>query len=69
MIFVKVDERFCKGCGLCVMVCSQGVLRINPEVGPQGLNTAGTVEGPVCKGCLRCTDMCPDAAIEIFRDE
>ncbi len=68
VIEVKIDERFCKGCGLCVAVCPADVLVIKETVNAYGVNAASPCDGSECKGCLRCTDICPDAAIEIYCD-
>jgi len=63
---VEVLSRFCKGCGLCVEVCPQEKLYINPRPDAQGVLKA-MVRGSVdCTGCLRCATICPDAAIEIY---
>jgi MinD superfamily P-loop ATPase len=34
----------------------------------RGTNPAEVVAGIVCSGCLNCTVICPDAAIEILPD-
>jgi len=68
VIRVRIDERFCKGCGLCVYFCPAGVLSIRETVNAYGINAASPGDGYECKGCLRCTDMCPEGAIEICRE-
>ena len=63
---VKVLRRYCKGCGLCVEVCSEGKFSVDPVPNKQGLQTAVVDERVRCTGCLKCTTICPDAAIEIL---
>ena len=64
---VVILRRYCKGCGLCVEVCSKGKLRIDPNPDQHGVQPVAVREEAVCTGCLKCTTICPDAAIEIYR--
>ncbi len=66
---VVILERFCKGCGLCVEVCEQEKLFINPKPDKQGIQRAVVRPEADCTGCLRCATICPDAAVEITRIE
>ena len=66
---VAVDAERCKGCELCVEVCRSGVLAMGSTLNARGTRFA-TVAGPAgCGGCLMCALICPDAAIEIEREE
>ena len=62
---VTILAQYCKGCGLCVEVCTQGKLSVNPQPNKQGIQTAAADDQVPCTGCLKCTLICPDAAIEI----
>ncbi|MFP4029039.1 MAG: ferredoxin family protein [Candidatus Brocadiia bacterium] len=64
---VKVLREYCKGCGLCVEVCPEGKLEIDPNPNDQGRQSAVVLEEVHCTGCSRCATICPDAAIEIYR--
>lgn len=66
---VKIMERYCKGCGLCVDVCNQNKIHMNSEPNKAGIHTATLDEGIDCTGCRQCATICPDAAIEIYRLE
>lgn len=66
-IEIRVLHRHCKGCGLCVEVCSERKIYINPRPDKHGVQRAALVEDIDCTGCLKCATICPDAAIEIFR--
>jgi len=68
MIRLVINEQFCKGCKLCVSVCRQGALYMRDDLNPLGFNPVAWDEKIPCKACLRCTDICPDAVIEIFED-
>ena len=65
MTSVRVIRRYCKGCGLCVAFCEQGVLSMSDKVGPKGFKNVEVTYPGECTGCGRCALMCPDAAIEI----
>jgi len=67
---IIVDQVRCKGCGLCVTVCPQGVLALEEEV----LNAKGyhpaALEVPEgkCTGCAVCAVIRPDVAITVYRE-
>jgi len=66
---VRINRDLCKGCGLCVMVCPKSLVRIcTNEVNKKGYHPA-RFEDPKneCIYCSQCAVMCPDVAIEIFR--
>jgi len=62
---VTVNERFCKGCRLCVEVCPQGKLAMSIEPDKRGIQVALVVPNAVCTACRQCVTVCPDAAITI----
>jgi len=66
---IIIDEKYCKGCGLCVVFCPKGALVMSHGLSKRGVNPATQVEGKQCSGCLNCAVMCPDAAIEIIATE
>jgi 2-oxoglutarate ferredoxin oxidoreductase subunit delta len=66
---VKVIEKYCKGCGLCVAVCPNGTIFIRDVVNDQGVNAAAVKKDYLCKACMKCVLVCPEACIEIRRTE
>jgi 2-oxoglutarate ferredoxin oxidoreductase subunit delta len=62
---VKIDEKLCKGCALCIAVCPNGSIFTKETVNEKGVNTAGLKKGYICKACMACVLICPDACIEI----
>lgn len=60
-----IDERYCKGCLICVEVCSPKALKASSEINAKGyiLPTENDMER--CKRCGLCELMCPDFAIAI----
>lgn len=66
---IEVDERYCKGCGLCVTVCPKDVIRMQADrLTPKGFHPAA-LDDPqgACTGCAICAVICPDAAITVYR--
>ncbi len=66
---VTVNEKYCKGCRLCVAFCPKGALVMSKRLGARGLSPAEVADDSVCTGCMSCAVVCPDAAIEIIIEE
>lgn len=65
---ISVDQRFCKGCGLCVDACPQQIMVLNmQEISPKGYHPAYCSNPEACTSCLSCAQMCPDVAITVER--
>ena len=63
---VKVRRDYCKGCGLCVEYCKKEVLQVSAKLNRMGYNPAEAANPEACIGCLVCTQVCPDLAIEVY---
>ena len=65
---IVVNDRYCKGCELCVEACPQDVIGIDIErLTPKGYHPAYLLTGG-CTGCAICALVCPEAAITVYRD-
>ncbi|NTW28093.1 MAG: 4Fe-4S binding protein [Coriobacteriia bacterium] len=65
---IIVDERYCKGCGLCVDVCPRHIIALDPEkMTDKGYRPAMLTDESQCTGCATCALMCPDVAITVER--
>ncbi|MCL1890938.1 MAG: 4Fe-4S binding protein [Coriobacteriia bacterium] len=65
---VVISTTFCKGCGICVDVCPEGILKLNDDIITQkGYHPAICTNDDACTGCTSCALMCPDVAITIER--
>jgi 2-oxoglutarate ferredoxin oxidoreductase subunit delta len=58
---VMIFGTWCKGCGLCIEFCPQGVF----EASPQGRPVIAHPEK--CTACNWCETHCPDMAISVRR--
>ena len=60
------------GCRLCISVCPQKVIFISDRINQQGYYPAifneDNQEDNRCIACVRCATICPDIAIEVYRD-
>jgi len=66
--WIEVNERYCKGCSLCVSACPKVVLALAMErLTPKGYHPAYLVSDG-CTGCGICSIVCPDAAITVYRE-
>ncbi len=64
---VTIDAEECKGCGLCVLSCTPGILRLAPHLNRSGYHPA-VYEGHGCTGCGLCFFACPEpGAITVYR--
>ncbi|MBM4093695.1 MAG: 4Fe-4S dicluster domain-containing protein [Planctomycetes bacterium] len=59
---VKIDERKCDGCGLCIVDCPEGALAIID-------GKARVVRESLCDGLGACLGACPQGAITIEQRE
>jgi 2-oxoglutarate ferredoxin oxidoreductase subunit delta len=64
-----IEEKLCKGCGLCVSVCPKNVLEISKSVNAKGYFPAFQARPEDCITCAVCCTMCPDVAITITEVE
>ncbi len=60
-----IDVDRCKGCGLCVTVCTKKVLEVSDQVTTKGYFPVYQARPEDCIYCAMCCTMCPDMAITI----
>lgn len=69
---ITVDQELCKGCYLCISVCPQNVIAVSNHINQQGYYPAvfneSNEDDKGCIACVRCATICPDIAIEVYRD-
>ena len=62
---ILIDNKLCKGCVLCVHACLHSVFSVSQNLSKRGQNVIEVEKEENCEGCRACTDICPDAAIQI----
>ena len=69
---ITIDRELCKGCYLCISVCPKEVIFISNRLNQQGYYPVDFKEdeknGRRCIACSICATICPDIAIEVFRE-
>ncbi len=65
--WIEVDDKYCKGCELCVGACPKDVIRMADRLTPKGYHPAELIADG-CTGCGICAVICPDAAITVYRE-
>ncbi|HPK40975.1 MAG TPA: ferredoxin family protein [Candidatus Cloacimonadota bacterium] len=62
---MTVDPNYCKGCGLCISVCPQKVIRFSENINDKGYHYAECFDQEKCIACAMCYRTCPDVAITV----
>jgi 2-oxoglutarate ferredoxin oxidoreductase subunit delta len=66
---IIIDRELCKGCAYCVDACLLGVIIIDNAFNEKGFFPACPKNLEKCTGCAMCAQMCPEVAIEVYREE
>jgi 2-oxoglutarate ferredoxin oxidoreductase subunit delta len=66
---IVVNRDLCKECLLCIEFCRKGCIEAGREYNSRGYRPVTAIEEKECNGCALCALMCPEVAIEVYRDE
>ena len=68
--YITIDKELCKECHLCIQSCKKGLITPSREYNSRGYRPVCFDEGRgECTGCSLCATICPDIAIEVYREE
>ena len=65
---IEIDRELCKGCEICIHFCAKGAISISEKLNASGYAPACFDESRECTGCAVCAAVCPEVAIEVYRD-
>ncbi len=60
---IYVNEKLCKGCGICIHICPRNVLKLSKKLTQKGIHIAEASNPEECIKCHLCEYLCPDFAI------
>lgn len=60
---LAINEKFCKGCGICIEFCPKQVLALSDK------GKVYTKQLEVCIKCGQCELRCPDLAILVTKED
>jgi 2-oxoglutarate ferredoxin oxidoreductase subunit delta len=66
---ISINRELCKGCGYCIDTCPLDVIVIEESFNKKGVFPASPAYLEKCTGCCMCSRMCPEIAIEVYREE
>lgn len=68
---VVIDETRCKGCALCTIACTRGLIKLSEKLNKQGFFPAEISPEALkeCTSCAMCAQICPDVAITVYREK
>ena len=66
---IVIDTSMCKGCQLCIGFCPKKNIFLSSQLNARGYFPSQVDEKKDCTGCGSSALMCPEAAIEVYRDD
>ena len=64
---VEINDGYCKGCGICVIVCNSDCLEIRENYNQSGYYYVEPVAMDNCTGCGACVKLCPEFAVSVYK--
>ena len=65
---IIISRELCKECGLCMHFCPKKVILQSGKLNAAGYQSAEFKDEGQCSGCAICAIVCPEVAIEVYRD-
>ena len=65
---IVVNGDLCKECRLCIAHCRKGCIKEGKDYNVKGYRSVRYEENGTCNGCALCALICPEIAIEFYRE-
>jgi 2-oxoglutarate ferredoxin oxidoreductase subunit delta len=65
---IEINRERCKGCELCIAFCPKHLIAAASRLNAAGYFPAVCAESIECTGCMACALVCPEVAIEVYRE-
>jgi 2-oxoglutarate ferredoxin oxidoreductase subunit delta len=65
---ITISRELCKECGLCIYFCPKKIIVQSGKLNAAGYQSAEFMDDGQCTGCAVCAIVCPEVAIEVYRD-
>ena len=66
---IKIDEKLCKGCSICVHFCPVKALKTSKKLNEKGYFLPVPAREDKCTKCRFCEQICPEFAIHIIDNQ
>jgi 2-oxoglutarate ferredoxin oxidoreductase subunit delta len=66
--YIEINRELCKGCQLCISFCPKSCIRQSKNLNAAGYESVDFNKDSECTGCATCALVCPEVAIEVYRD-
>ncbi|MBN1381961.1 MAG: 4Fe-4S binding protein [Deltaproteobacteria bacterium] len=66
--YIVINKEICKECHLCISVCNRDCISPSTEYNLKGYHPVFYNDNGKCNGCGLCATICPDVAIEVYRE-
>jgi 2-oxoglutarate ferredoxin oxidoreductase subunit delta len=65
---IEINQELCKGCEICISFCPKSLITLADKLNSAGYLPSAFKDGGECTGCASCAIVCPEVAIEVYRD-
>jgi 2-oxoglutarate ferredoxin oxidoreductase subunit delta len=66
---IIIDDRYCKGCFLCIAVCPKKVMGRGEKRSRAGYSMPRVENLEACISCALCEMTCPDLALTVVQEK
>ena len=66
---IIIDREACKGCYLCIHVCTKNAIAVSDKLNEKGYYPAAPDAEKECSGCESCMLVCPEMAVEVYDED